>query len=1425
MSGVGGAPNRAGVLRSLLRSVALAWIAASTLAACGGLVSDPAPAKRDQPLQLDPDFDPENPLAHAEPASDYTLFEADPVRPIAVLPSTGLVAVANTADDYLDLSRPTASGVQACGAIKVGMRPVAVAVVRESRTDAELWVVNHLSDSVSVVRLDPSACSGEVVETLPTGDEPRDIVVAKNRGGDRRVFVTTAHRGQRHPVPGARAGTDLVAPPQGKSSSGLADVFVFDPKNTAAAPAVINLFTDTPRALAVGDGVVYAAGFRTGNRTTVVHGERAAQRGVDRLRELLAKDASGQFIEQDGELLLAGGVRGVTRMQGGMPAVVGSGRCVPDPRPTFRERFLQQVCVETDRQQRVRRVSVQQDGLIDPSCQCTSGAGTLQPSTAVIVKFFERPRDCGQDFATFPDGTSGCWLDAEPAGVRTPAAHSTEQAPPMAWNGDVKLSLPDSDVFSIGVDDLRVQRAFSGVGTVLFSMAVQPGSGRLFVTNTEAKNLTHFEGAGQSSSSTVLGHLHESRITVIDPRRGHVQPIHLNTHIDYGRCCDRQPGENEDSFAFPTAGVFSPDGSKFYFSALGSDKVGIVQTRALGVGFDNRAARRRHELSELVLGPSVDALSGPVGLELDAARRRLYVKTHISNELVVIDTDSERIVGRISLHSPEPESIRAGRRVFYNARMTSSHGDSACASCHLFGDFDGLSWDLGNPDGSTVTNPGPFVVPTELAALTGIARDPFGAAITNRARDPNFSSNKGPMNTQTLRGMANHGAQHWRGDRTRNFQDEPGRQPNFGSLDENNSFGEFDVAIAGLNGNDRELDPDVFQSFSDFALQLTLPPNPLRALDDSLDEAQTRARAHYFGCQSMTDEQFERRECVALDGSLVNIEAETQACTCANNPLVGILHETPRVQGLGRLLQALLSSPLRAAFLAEAADPSGLTTEAAGRLPELVTALSASIDGLLGVDLALGAKSLFSAAAAEALARFSGSTLAIAQLPREAAPNPQLLDVLFAAIPRGGPLTTAQALDGALRSAFSVANLNARAAADEAVSGSAGFHDVLTGCDPSQDIPKCELLATDSFQTCHGCHTLDRDGNAQFDVYRPGFFGTNGGYSFENESQVLKVPHLRNLYQKVGMFGAARVEFFFEESQLGPRKGGFFAPDSQYQGPQVRGFGFTHDGSGDTLERFHGAAVFVTRPEGTLGDSDPGNLGGFEAVFPRDETRDACVSKFRAASPTVLGPLPAPLQSALALCSSAVPLPNSCFLDPRAENCQQILAGIGAALDQPGFAATFASKILPACFQFGSMLEGGKPDGSCAPSGLRQRTDMESFLLAFDSNLKPMVGQQLTLHGRSPNPLLQPLLRSAARGDCDLALRQGNLGLLVTRPDTARPDRSELGRINGRATTLGALRREPAAITLTCYPPYPDQAEARRSAFDLRTRRRAPPLR
>src|SRR5262245_16727154 len=189
----------------------------------------------------------------------FSLFESGQVRPLAQGGSY-LYAV-NTPAARLEIYK-TGASLTHVGSVPVGLEPVAVAL----RGNSEAWVVNHLSDSVSIVDLTGGPKNAHVARTLLVGDEPRDIVFAGKKGD--RAFITTAHRGQ-------NAGSDpqLLTP-----GIGRADVWVFDAGSLGASLggtplAVISLFTDTPRALAVSpDGSrVYAAGFHTGNQTTIVN--------------------------------------------------------------------------------------------------------------------------------------------------------------------------------------------------------------------------------------------------------------------------------------------------------------------------------------------------------------------------------------------------------------------------------------------------------------------------------------------------------------------------------------------------------------------------------------------------------------------------------------------------------------------------------------------------------------------------------------------------------------------------------------------------------------------------------------------------------------------------------------------------------------------------------------------------------------------------------------------------------------------------------------------------------------------------------------------------------------------------------------------------------------------------------------------------
>ena len=188
----------------------------------------------------------------------FTAFESGQVRPLAITPDRKYLLAVNTPDAKLEIFGIKNDGLDHRASLPVGLEPVAVAV----RNNEEAWVVNHLSDSVSIVSLNDR--NSHVKRTLLVGDEPRDIVFAgQNRS---RAFITTAHRGQNLPID----------PQLTTSGVGRADVWVFDANlpGSNASPGgepltILTFFADTPRALAVTpDGKrVYAASFFSGNRT------------------------------------------------------------------------------------------------------------------------------------------------------------------------------------------------------------------------------------------------------------------------------------------------------------------------------------------------------------------------------------------------------------------------------------------------------------------------------------------------------------------------------------------------------------------------------------------------------------------------------------------------------------------------------------------------------------------------------------------------------------------------------------------------------------------------------------------------------------------------------------------------------------------------------------------------------------------------------------------------------------------------------------------------------------------------------------------------------------------------------------------------------------------------------------------------------
>jgi hypothetical protein len=178
----------------------------------------------------------------------------------------------------------------------------------------------------------------------------------------------------------------------------------------------------------------------------------------------------------------------------------------------------------------------------------------------------------------------------------------------------------------------------------------------------------------------------------------------------------------------------------------------------------------------------------------------------------------------------------------YDATRFSGNGEAACASCHIFGDKDDLAWDLGNPDNAVTGSP----IPINLSGLFSVLLATGATGLTTPLNGSNkitdFHPMKGPMTTQTLRGLRNSGAMHWRGDRSTG-------PLGTAAFDSNISFLNFLPAFQSLVGSLEAPSPFEMQSFADFQLQVVPPPNPVRSLDNSLNAAQQAGQAFFSGAR------------------------------------------------------------------------------------------------------------------------------------------------------------------------------------------------------------------------------------------------------------------------------------------------------------------------------------------------------------------------------------------------------------------------------------------------------------------------------------------------------------------------------------------------------------------------------------------------
>src|SRR5215210_5514404 len=186
------------------------------------------------------------PRASAQaPFNGFRNFESPQVHPLAMTPDGTRLLAVNSPENRLSVFQLTGGTPTLTAEIPVGLEPVSVA----TRSDREAWVVNWLSDTVSVVDL----ATGNVTHTFDVGDEPTDVVFAGADNG--RAFVCV---------------------------SGTREVKVFDANAPAAStPQVVVVRGKQPRALArdAAGTRVFVSVFESGSQTAVVPERVVTQNG------------------------------------------------------------------------------------------------------------------------------------------------------------------------------------------------------------------------------------------------------------------------------------------------------------------------------------------------------------------------------------------------------------------------------------------------------------------------------------------------------------------------------------------------------------------------------------------------------------------------------------------------------------------------------------------------------------------------------------------------------------------------------------------------------------------------------------------------------------------------------------------------------------------------------------------------------------------------------------------------------------------------------------------------------------------------------------------------------------------------------------------------------------------------------------------
>lgn len=649
----------------------------------------------------------------AAPGS-FVNFETPHVHPLDINPSGTKLAAVNTAGAHVELYDISAldGSLTHSDAIPVGYDPVTA----RWRTDTELWVVNQVSDSISII----DTTAGVVIDTIVTyaladGDSDGDLEGAPN--GDEPADVVFGTRGATPVAVVSCSRTDTL------------QVYTLSP---LALTDEIRLDGEDPRALAIntsGTDQVHAAIFESGNSSTLISGAIATSTSFppNTAARNLNNHADHPYLV-DGA---ANGMPGVFAINpppndGSMGAATVNGSYV--------------------------------SGGESVSVLDLFNAGISPPNVPIIVK---------KDFS---DGDK--WKDDNGADwtAYINGARAGESGRIAGWD------LLDNDIAIQPLDaGLTAPTYATRQMNICMALGINPAganAGRVYLVGTDATNEIRFEPNLTGTFARVMLSITEADgtpVALVDLNEEHLDAAQAGPGTAYQDGSVPQ-SERDKSIGDPRGVAFSQDGSTVYISGMGSKNLVAVDsttgarlavggTVEVGAGptglahhpaLDRLYVMNKFDATVSVVNTSVagsesvvatHAFYDPTPSEVKAGRVHFY-GTHENSGLGQVACASCHVDGRmdrLAWDLGDPALILDG---------TGNIPTPADANFQkIQGYLDGLVL------GPTGTNP--VGVHNTMVFPGSIDEADFG----------DFHPMKGPMTTQTMQDIIGKEPHHWRGDR------------------------------------------------------------------------------------------------------------------------------------------------------------------------------------------------------------------------------------------------------------------------------------------------------------------------------------------------------------------------------------------------------------------------------------------------------------------------------------------------------------------------------------------------------------------------------------------------------------------------------------------------------------------------------------